>query len=515
MKTIRRHLVVLLSAAVAVLSISACSDGGAQSTERETDTAAQSTERETDAAESRLEDNSAAAAEEAKLIGFVDDGDIVRYFNSEGEMLTGWQTIDGEVYCFGDEGSMMTGKTEIDGIVYFFSDNGLLGKGWYTVNDTTYYLGDDGVVQTGWLTLDECIYYFDENGVMSKGLTSVEGNTYYFGDDGVRKTGWQTIDSNLYYLGSDGAMAVGWTTVEGISYYMLEDGKTAFGETTIDGVSYCFGDDGILKNGWLDGVYYENGYVMSGLQKINGAYYYLDSEGRLSGGWHTIDGSKYYFDKNGKAITGWQTIDGKKMYFDSNGKMAIGWRTISGKRYYFYESGTMAVSVIIGSSTIGSDGAATDRFDKITTNNLDEYIEILLNTYGRTLRSVYNYVHDKYKYKYRDKIEEGTSIENIDSMACRMLNYGSGACWDYAALTYKMVTALGYNVQIVVGKGMYYSEHNWLVIEVEPGVWRHMDTQRKSLEVYLVTDTQLEEWDSDESLGVRYQWDHDIYPTAE
>ena len=94
-----------------------------------------------------------------------------------------------------------------------------------------------------------------------------------------------------------------------------------------------------------------------------------------------------------------------------------------------------------------------------------------------------------------------------------MFNTGKGACWDYAAITYLLLKKAGYNCQIVIGKGYYATEHNWVIIEVSPGVWRHMDTERGGIKVFLVTDAQLDAWNM-KWPSVRYEWPKDKYPAA-
>lgn len=167
---------------------------------------------------------------------------------------------------------------------------------------------------------------------------------------------------------------------------------------------------------------------------------------------------------------------------------------------------TAAPTATVAPTAVPTQSAGTSQFSKITEENLDAYIEVLLDKHGRSIQDIYNYVRDNYKYYYRDKKDPVT-------MCCRMLNTGKGACWDFAVLTKRMLDAAGYNSMIVVGKGAIYSEHNWLLIEVEPGVWRHLDTERKSLKVYLVTDAQLDAWNGI-SKNVRYEWDKSAYPAA-
>lgn len=185
--------------------------------------------------------------------------------------------------------------------------------------------------------------------------------------------------------------------------------------------------------------------------------------------------------------------------------MATGFKTVGTNQYYFYNDGKMAVSTKIDKFVIDENGIVSDPFKTITKSNLNSYIEQLLDEKGRDLNSIYTYCKS-FRYKYRPK-------SDIDTMACRMLNYGSGACWDYAALCYKMLKAAGYNCQIVVGKGAVYSEHNWLLVETSPGVWRHLDPERQGYNIFLLTDSELEAYDGIKS-NVRYQWDHSAYPAA-
>jgi hypothetical protein len=99
-------------------------------------------------------------------------------------------------------------------------------------------------------------------------------------------------------------------------------------------------------------------------------------------------------------------------------------------------------------------------------------------------------------------------------MAIRMFNTGKGACWDYAAIMKLMLDAAGYNSVIVVGKGAIYSEHNWLLVEVSDGVWRHYDPERQRLDVNGWTDEKLSSYNW-YTRGTRYEWNKDDYPAAE
>ena len=65
-------------------------------------------------------------------------------------------------------GQMVTGWQEIDGIWYHFDiydSLGALNTGWYETSAGRYYLDPDtGAMTIGWRTIDGVQYYFDENG---------------------------------------------------------------------------------------------------------------------------------------------------------------------------------------------------------------------------------------------------------------------------------------------------------------------------------------------------------------
>ncbi|MDO4318253.1 MAG: transglutaminase-like domain-containing protein, partial [Lachnospiraceae bacterium] len=152
------------------------------------------------------------------------------------------------------------------------------------------------------------------------------------------------------------------------------------------------------------------------------------------------------------------------------------------------------------------ENTPTPKPGAVTADNLDEYLETLLDKHGRSLRAIYDYVHDGFTFR-------STVKSDVTTMACRILNTGSGSCWDYAALTSLLLKKAGYNCQIIVGVGAVASEHNWVIVEVEPGVWRHMDTQHTK-ETFLLTDEELEARNG-KSPYVNYEWDKSKYPKAE
>ncbi len=121
------------------------------------------------------------------------DGETRAYVG--GEVLHGWQLLDGNYYYFSaNSGRMLKGNT-------------------YTI---TFRLGDKGN------------FTFDKNGVLQGNsiVTTKEGvKRGYYGPEML--TGWQTVGKDKYY-------------------FDLENGAMATGEVVIDDEIYCFSNDGVF-----------------------------------------------------------------------------------------------------------------------------------------------------------------------------------------------------------------------------------------------------------------------------
>lgn len=94
------------------------------------------------------------------------------YFNSSGNMVTGWQFISNKWYYFGADGKMKTDWQFIDGSWYYLKA-GIMYTGWlkdeaYRDDSDWYYLLSDGRMAKGWQTIGGRRYYFYSNGKMAK-----------------------------------------------------------------------------------------------------------------------------------------------------------------------------------------------------------------------------------------------------------------------------------------------------------------------------------------------------------
>ena len=77
--------------------------------------------------------------------------------------------------------------------------------------------------------------------------------------------------------------------------------------------------------------------ISPGWQKINYKYYYFNEDKSIAKGWKKINNKWHYFDpSNGHELTGWQKINNKWYYLDTKGSghMLTGWLKWNDKWYY-------------------------------------------------------------------------------------------------------------------------------------------------------------------------------------
>lgn len=192
------------------------------------------------------------------------------YFNSRGNMLTGWMEDEDNYYYLNSKGEMQTGWLMYKGDWYFLSNNGIMKSGWIKYNDKWYFLKADGSMVTGWISIDDKWYYLTANGNM--------------------KTGWLYYDKKWYYLNSHGIMETGWMECEDQWYYLNFDGSMKSGE-------------------WI-------------FSKEN--WYYLNYVGNMRNGWLYKDDKYYYFNGDGTMRTTSKTIDGYTYEFNQDGSVNFG-----------------------------------------------------------------------------------------------------------------------------------------------------------------------------------------------
>lgn len=275
------------------------------------------------------------------------------------EEQAGAQEVTAQCWDLGDAPRYRLKKAE-DSEEYFTAADGLVqvtGNG----SNAFYAFDEEGIMQTGSYTLtgkDQGTYYFrtaeetenEAGGAVPNPLNSSIGQM-------VSKEGWVQDGDKWLYLQNGGAWdasRIGLQEISGETYFLTEDG-TMFkdGWKDIDGTSRYFDSQGRMtvaqNNGFID----ENGYKfyvdddgtrVTGLKKIDGAYYYFREEaedgapvGSAYKGWKKIGDYWYRFKKNYQAETGsLVTISSKYYFFNQNGRMYKGGlKQIDGKYYYF------------------------------------------------------------------------------------------------------------------------------------------------------------------------------------
>ena len=268
----------------------------------------------------------------------------------------------------------------------------------------------------------------------------------------------------------------------------------------------------------------EEAEVVTGLQLIDGNYYYFDKDGnKVISDFVAVDGDKYYFDENGKAVSGKKKIDGtwycfydksckavkkgwrnsKTMYCLGGGKLVTGPKKI-GKTVYFFNTSNAKrrtkkgfFKYNGGEYYSSSKGVLKTGFQAIKRNGKlngyyfykktgkmakDTTIGHLripksgklkkayaygirkLNKNGWKLRKAYNYSAGLKYYDrwYRKKTSEQYAIRGFTEHR--------GNCYVMAATFYIQAKLLGYNVRQMQGKVSYRYPHSWTVIK-HNGKW--------------------------------------------
>ena len=131
-----------------------------------------------------------------------------------------------------------------------------------------------------------------------------------------------------------------WEKINGSWYYFNSEGTMCTGWTKIGGIQYLFGDKGELQLGW----------------------HYNENEEK----WH-------YYNQEGSPQKGWiQDKDGNWYWFSEKGEMASsGYKYISGSKYYFYDNGQMAANQYVGISYMDETGVNDKNFDIVVEASKD------------------------------------------------------------------------------------------------------------------------------------------------
>ncbi|WP_034442320.1 hypothetical protein [Butyrivibrio sp. AE2032] len=258
--------------------------------------------------------------------------------------------------------------SDASGWQYCTSDGSYVKNAWKQIGGKWYYFGEDGyALLDTWAFVDGKLYHFGKSGAMDKNKWISCGD--YKISEALEElaTRYAKFDEvldefrnlkNWRYVGSDGAAYTGWNKV-GNDWYFFEDGRSDIDKDDPEGGLgfihygvldyydrvtrqenvYIFDTSGrMLKNGWQQGLTEEDG--------IN--WYYLDSTGRALTGWQKINGKWYYLNENfsslGQMCTGLRIFNTGSKYevylFSQDGDMLNnGWNSYSGHWYYCKSDG--------------------------------------------------------------------------------------------------------------------------------------------------------------------------------
>ena len=277
------------------------------------------------------------------------------YLNSDGTMRSNeWRLDDsGKIrYLCSWGGAYKNRSAKINGRSYTFNNNADVTNTQWIAMDGTWKLAKDGQIATGWQTWDNNLYYLNSDGSMKANEAFTDGGKLYFFRSwgGAYKNCWYTSNGKKYYLHDNSAAYQNeWLKADGKWYYFQSDSTMAT-NTWIDNYYvdasgvwipnkekptdkwitsgnrkwYRHADGSYTKNDWelINGKYYRfdnDGWMVTGWKKINDIWYYMDKTTgeRYGEGWHWIDGKCYYMNANGEmAVDTW--IDG--YYVDASGK---------------------------------------------------------------------------------------------------------------------------------------------------------------------------------------------------
>lgn len=175
--------------------------------------------------------------------------------------------------------------------------------------------------------------------------------SYY--KDGKWLRGWQQLKDTdgtfWFYFDLNGYALSGWHNLKWSKsgdtkdrFYFNSRCEMLTGTHTIDGTTYTFDKNGVLQTGTPSTVGWKgSGYMWR--------YYKKNSSNKLYyvTGWNKIDGKWYYMDVSGYTVHGWQKLkwnNGKNtdtFYFNSSCAMVTGSQKINGKVYTFDKNGCL------------------------------------------------------------------------------------------------------------------------------------------------------------------------------
>ena len=192
-----------------------------------------------------------------------------------GVAFSGYILEDGVYYTLteGVRGGVYTGLVQTDG-KWGYSKLGVLSGGWVMIDDVWYYFDTTTLTSVETYSNGKVTFEFEENGRLISGqwYATSEGTRYYYGPN-YYGHGWHTIDGYDYYFG-DANVEPGYR-YEGLKYVINSNSHTPqWYDFGTDGKAVKLDSTGLLT---VEGrtYYLVNGISQTGLQLIDGKYYYF------------------------------------------------------------------------------------------------------------------------------------------------------------------------------------------------------------------------------------------------
>ena len=242
----------------------------------------------------------------------------------------GWHKIDNDWYYVNASNEIVKGQWMNN---YYFEDDGKMATnkwiGKYYVDSNGRYTPDKWVLTNG------KYWYRHQDGSYTKNdFEVIQGQTYYFDSNGYMVNGWKQVGTDWYYFNKAGYMIKNqWID----NYYFEADGKMA-------------------TNKWIGNYYVDsNGlYTPDKWVLTNGKYWYRHQDGSYTkNDFEVIQGQTYYFDLNGYIVTGVMKINGSTYCFKNSGVMA---RNEWVNDHYYEADGKMATNKWIGQHYVDEEG---------------------------------------------------------------------------------------------------------------------------------------------------------------
>lgn len=290
-----------------------------------------------------------------------------------------FKDIDGKTYYFNSQGYMVTGWQSLSGLTCYFKSSGEMAASEW-IDGTKWIDCYGALVTNSWV--DNGRYYVDGNGNWdpSKGARSTawrhnsRGWWFDYGDGSYARATFLEVDKSRYFFDLDGYMVTGWYQIGGSGgtwCYFGDNGMQRFEQWIGD---YYVNEFGYMAiNEWIDSTHYVgwDGKLIPSygtnrwVQDSTGWMFIFDDETKAAGKAYTIAGKAYRFNDNGYLYMSWyQTSDGVWHYSDpSTGEM---YTSRWAGNYWLDANGNMAVNQWVdgGKYYVGPDGKWIPNYPK-------------------------------------------------------------------------------------------------------------------------------------------------------